>query len=209
MAGASHRKSVHDLAGPSTKGRRAASSRQSLQLNASLTLLVTACLLVFFLLPGCTRGEPPTAAELQPLVQSCAVNHPVITGKLGSLGLKGGPGVPPGWENAKREVKVLGAPEIGFPIVGYYLQEEGSTFIWPVKLHAQITLHKIAESKAPGKTLVEKERVEKATVLCYAVKDKNDHWRLTALPPTDITPFYQKWWYHLRGAKHSLLHSRS
>ena len=204
MAKSVHRQRVHKLPRPGTdEWRRKAKSRTYLHPKETLTLLVTACLLAFLVLPGCSRGEPPTAADLKALAPSCAENHPVITEKLRSLGVMGAPGPLSGWKKAKRVVKVLGAPEVGFPVVGYYRQGEGSTMIWPVMLHTEIILRKIEKPKAPGEKPMEKERVEKATVLCYAVKDKDGHWRLTALPPTDVTPFYQKGWYRVRGAGHS------
>ena len=212
MAKSNYRKRAHNLPRPSTQDEhhrenkhylfkelpRQTIARQPAKQKEAVALLVTAFLLALLLLAGCTSGEPPTAAVLQPMAQKCAEGHPILMGKLGNVGIRGGPEAPHGWEKANREVRVLGAPEVDLPIVGYYQQKEANTTIWPVRLHTEITFRMTEWPKGPGATILDRERMEKATVVCYAFKHKNGHWELTARQPTDVTPFYQRWWNRLR-----------
>jgi hypothetical protein len=171
---------------------------QSAKHKETVALFVMAFLLALLFLAGCTSGEPPTTAVLQPLAQKCAEGHSKLVDKLGAMGMKGWPEATPGWEKASRMVRVLGAPEVDLPIVGYYQQKEAPTTIWPVRLHTEITFRMTELPKGPGETTLEKERVEKATVMCYAIKDNDGNWKLNVMPPTDVTPFYQKWWNRLQ-----------
>jgi hypothetical protein len=50
----------------------------------------------------------------------------------------------------------------------------------------------------PPETPKIQEMIKEINVMCYVYKDKNGHWQISGELPTDVTPFYQRWWQTLK-----------
>jgi hypothetical protein len=190
---------VHTIAQPETR---------------NILLLIIASLVGLFILAGCGSGEAPPADVVSQLAKKCA-QGPHLSLSREYLG-RVMPIIPLGWEEVKnKEATILGAPEVGEPIRGYFNKKKDETYsIWPIEMHVQITLRKkelpmspgtfsifqrppVPEGKPSGTPTVQ-EMVKEINILCYVFKDKNGQWQVSSKLPTDVTPFYQRWWQALK-----------
>jgi hypothetical protein len=179
----------------------------------TIFLLIIASLVGLFWLAGCGGGEAPPTEVIYPLAKKCAQGpHFYLSRELAGLI---SPVIPPGWEEVKnKEVKVFGAPEVGSPITGYFKNKNETYAVWPIEMRIKITMRKIGLPMGQGvsdilknpaflneksfKPPAVKEKVKEVNIMCHAYKDKSGHWQVTAEFPTDVTPFYQRWWKTLK-----------
>jgi hypothetical protein len=185
----------------------------------NILLLIIASLVGLFLLAGCSGGGAPPMDTIYPLLKKCAQGpHFYLTREFsGEFTGTLSPIIPPGWEKVKdKEVPVVGLPAVGTPIIGYFGKKDETYTIWPIEMHIEITMRKTELPMPMGPSVSEilknpnivneksykppavKEKVKEVSIMCYAFQDKNGNWQVSAKLPTDVTPFYQRWWISLR-----------